>query len=625
MKRFAMLTSGLAAMMAAVTAMPAAAQYGPYQQASPYPQGTVAQQPVYQQPAFPPQPNYGAPVAPPVAYQQPAYGAPGMAAPRATAPRVAMQAGASLPAPTEAVPAAMGVTPGPMTGVTVTPAQPAASYPAAAPAPVSTTYPSYPAAPAGYAGDSYMAAGCSTGSCATGDCGTSVYGCDTGAYCAPVTPAAPRRQFFLGLYGLYMGRDNPGKATSVFLVDGAPAGTYYPDPGTDVLFATSEADVDFTGGGEIRVGTTFGCGTDPCTGCAYQPFAWEMGYWGLAEDSSVGEIVDDFGGTTRIYSQMNYAGLEYDRDGSGGTYGYRPVNDYYDYQKPIDSTSTNDIRVLAVRVRQSFYAQNLELNFWRFGTAGVGAGLAGGCGTGLGGLAGGRGCGAGACGAGACGAGACGVGACGAGCDSCGCGPVVRPQRFFLNGLLGVRYLQLDETFRNAVFFTRDDGFGAVAAGEPTAFPDDMPEDDNTIFHDVEVDNDLVGFQLGCSMNYVAGCRWTLFADTNFGVYNNHIDKYQRVFSPGGGTVRFVGTGENAAVRTSKDDVAFLGEIRTGVGYQVGCHCRLTAAYRVVAVSGVALAIEQVGDMSSPETFGHIDSNDSLVLHGFQGGVEFKY
>lgn len=616
MKRYAVLTSGLATLLAATATTPAEGQY------SPYPQGTVAQQPVYQ-----PQPGYGpAPQAPAVAYQPQGYATPGVAPPPPAAPRVAMQVNASLPAPTEPVPAAIGVTPGPMSmGAPVTATPPAASYPAGVPAaaPVATGYPAYAAAPAGYAGDSYMA----TSGCETGDCGVSVYGCDgagAGGYCGPVAPAAPRRQFFLGLYGLYMGRDNPGKATSVFLVDSPPAGNYYPDPSTDVLFATSEADVDFIGGGEIRVGTTFGCGADPCTGCAYQPFAWEVGYWGLAEDSSVGEITDGFGGSTRIYGQMNYAGLEYDRDGSGTTWGYRPVNDYYDYQKPVDSTSTNDIRVLAVRVRQSFYAQNLELNFWRFGSAGVGAGLGGGAGAGLGGcgggLAGGRGCGAGACGVGSCDA-----GACGGGCAPCGCGPVIRPQRFFLNGLLGVRYMKLDETFRNAVFFSRDDGVGGVAAGEPTHFPGDMPDDDNTLFHDVEVDNDLVGFQLGCSMNYLAGCRWTLFADTNFGVYGNHIDKYQRVFSPGGGTVRFVGTGNNAAVRSSKDDVAFLGEIRTGVGYQVGCHCRLTAAYRVIAVSGVALAIEQIGDMGSEEAFGHIDSNDSLVLHGFQGGVEFKY
>ncbi|MEM6330328.1 MAG: hypothetical protein AAF790_08770, partial [Planctomycetota bacterium] len=170
-----------------------------------------------------------------------------------------------------------------------------------------------------------------------------------------------------------------------------------------------------------------------------------------------------------------------------------------------------------------------------------------------------------------------------------------------------------------------DDGAGGVAAGEPGSYDGSMPEDDNVLFHDVEVDNDLVGFQLGCSMNCLVGCRWTFFADTNFGVYGNQVDSYQRVFSPGGGSVRFIGTGEDAAVRSSKTDVAFLGEARLGVGYQLSPRCRLTTAYRVIAISGVALAPSQVTTPANDAAWQHIDTNDSLVLHGFQGGVEFKY
>ncbi|MEM9186790.1 MAG: BBP7 family outer membrane beta-barrel protein, partial [Planctomycetota bacterium] len=329
---------------------------------------------------------------------------------------------------------------------------------------------------------------------------------------------------------------------------------------------------------------------------------------------------DDFAGTDRIYGGINYAGLEYDRDGAGGgTYAYRPLNDYYDYQAPIDSTSTNDLRVLAVRVRQTFQVQNIELNFWRFGspaTPGLGGGA--GCGSGVGGgvgsgvlrnaIAGASGCGP-ACGSAGC------------GCEPCGCAPASPPRRFFINGLAGVRYMKLDETFRNSVFF--------AAAADPT-YPGDMPTTgagaDQVIFHDIEVDNDLVGFQLGCSMNCLVGCRWTLFADTNFGIYGNSIDAYQRVYSPGGGgTVRFVQTGNDAVVRSSKEDVSFLGEARLGVGYQITPRCRLTSAYRVIAVSGVALAPSQITTPINEAAFGHIDSNDSIVIHGFQGGVEFKY
>ena len=66
---------------------------------------------------------------------------------------------------------------------------------------------------------------------------------------------------------------------------------------------------------------------------------------------------------------VNFAGLEYDRDGAGATYAYNPVNNYFDYQMPIEDPSlpaTNAVRVLAQRVRNSFSAQNVEVNFIRF-------------------------------------------------------------------------------------------------------------------------------------------------------------------------------------------------------------------------------------------------------------------
>lgn len=660
---------GLLASALALACQPAAAQqggyaYNPYapQQGQPQqayaPQGQYAPQQVappaapaqpapaaYGQQAYPAAPGYAA-----QGYAPQAGSYPGIVAPAAAGPyaRTAQAPGAaqSLPTPTESLgqaPAqqsAPSTMSGPMNAQHSYPAsnQPATSAPAMA---------AYATAQANGAScncnqsapvanwQGYMPA--STGGCATGDCAsTGAYGCSDNYYAsgscatngyyasADCAGTGRQRQWFVGLYGLYMGRDRPGTVTSTVLVDGAPAGNYYPQPGTDVFFANTEADVGFTGGAEIRFGSTFGCATDPC-GCAtYQPFAWELGYWALSEDSSFGEITDTFGGTTRMYGMINYAGLEYDRDGGGGAYGYRPVNDYYDYQVPIDSTSTNDIRVLAVRVTQTFEVQNLELNFWRFGApaAGVATNACGGAGFGGGGFGGGQ-CGAAQCGAGSYGCNAAAYDACG--CNSYTCAAPARRTRFSMSGLAGVRYLKMDETFRNAVFFTLDDGTGTVVGGEPGAYPGSMPADDNVLFHDIEVTNDLLGFQLGCNMNCQVACKWALFCDTNFGIYGNDIDAYQRVFSPGGGVVRFVGSGGDAAVRSSKTDVAFLGEARCGVGYQISPRCRLTSAYRAIAISGVALAPSQIQTPVNEAAFGRIKSNDSIVIHGFQGGVEFKY
>ena len=501
----------------------------------------------------------------------------------------------------------------------------------------------------GYTGAPVASAGCATGNCGgggyvttgaaypTASYGTSSYGapaCNVSSYVP-----APKRQWFVGVYGLYMQRDNPGKALGAISIEDASTigGTYYPDPAVDTFLFTTSADVDPQFGGEIRFGSTFGC-ADACGGG--QPFAWEIGYWQLEEDSSMGVMTEtgtvSAANTRRIVGMRNYAGLEFDPDGAAGAnWAYRPLNDYAGYQIPVDGDpASTDIRVLGVRVRQRFEMKNLELNFWRFGHPTESAGLAGGglglggrglAGRGLGGrrLSGAPGCGAYG-GGGSCGTGACGVGGA---CGPAACQPCRPPRRFFINGLAGLRYMKIDEDFALAQQFTVVDAAGDPLAGQPTSYLGTFPEGDvNTFFHDIEADNQLVGFQLGCSMNWLVGCKWNVFADTNLGVYGNQIDMYQRVYGgDNNGAIRFVGSGNGAAVRSSKTEASFMGEARLGVGYQVSCNCRLTAAYRIISLSGIALAQDQQTSFINEELLTHIDNNSSLVLQGLQTGVEWKY
>ena len=487
----------------------------------------------------------------------------------------------------------------------------------------------YSDAPAtGHWAPGVQGAGCDT----CGDSGyptAAGYGCsDCGAdgTCLTNATCGPKRQWFAGFYGLYLQRDNPGRSSVAFLVEDQTTITtpYYPVDSLDFFF-TSDADVDGQWGGEVRFGSTFGAG---CGCSCHHPYAWEVGYWGLAEDDNYADflpyawevgywglaeddnyadflITETLGPTTqpRIYGMKNFAGLEYDRDGAGATWAYRPLNDYFDYQVPVNNPAPDDIRVVGLRVRQQFEIQNLELSFWKFGTPT--------CSTGC--LGGGA---------------ACGVGA-GSGGAACGCDPCAQPcrppRRFFINGLCGVRYMRIDEDLFHDLQFALVDGTGTPVAGEPTSYTG-FGADDNVLFYDIEADNQLVGFQLGCSMNWLVGCKWNFFADSNFGVYGNQIDTRQRVFSPGGGTVRLVGTGEDADFSASDEDIAFLGEARLGVGYQLTCNCRATAAFRVIAISGVALAVEQIpADFSNATLVEYIDSNDSIVLHGVQTGLEWKY
>lgn len=393
---------------------------------------------------------------------------------------------------------------------------------------------------------------------------TGGYDCTASANC----DCGPRRRWFAGVYVLGMKRDNPGTTPVAVLIDSTTT------PDTDVYLRTSDANTNCAGGGEIRFGSTFGCGSD-CGAC--QPFAWEIGYWAIESETSSARLTDSFGVPTRIYSLVNYAGLEYDVDGTGG---WDPLNNYFDYQMPIGSNGANDIRVLANEVRQSFQAHNLEINFWRFGA--------------------------------------------GAACDSCS--PCCEPASCVtFSGLAGVRFIQFDELLSNTVYFTVDDGAGNVVAGQPGSWL--TAGDDNIIHHAIDVDNDLVGFQIGGSLNRQVGCRWSLFCDSNLGVYNNNADVSQRISTGGVGDVRFAQDGAGTDIRSSKSDVAFLGEARLGVGYQFDSHWRATAAWRVLAVSGVALANEQIPQAGyvNSTVVGTIDNNDSIVLHGLQLGIECKY
>ena len=74
--------------------------------------------------------------------------------------------------------------------------------------------------------------------------------------------------------------------------------------------------------------------------------------------------------------------------------------------------------------------------------------------------------------------------------------------------------------------------------------------------------------------------------------------------------------------------MAFLGELRAGVGLKLGCNWRVTGGYRVVGANCVALPENQLAYGRVTRRLDHlksIDNNDSLVLHGAYAGLEFAW
>jgi hypothetical protein len=112
------------------------------------------------------------------------------------------------------------------------------------------------------------------------------------------------------------------------------------------------------------------------------------------------------------------------------------------------------------------------------------------------------------------------------------------------------------------------------------------------------------------------------------GFYANHITNYQRIFNTTGPAYVNPGAARDYTVNSSRDDIAFLGELRAGVGYKLGCHWRLTGGYRAVAASNVALPLDQlpVGRTLGSLDYAHkINHDASLILHGAYAGLEFAW
>ena len=84
--------------------------------------------------------------------------------------------------------------------------------------------------------------------------------------------------------------------------------------------------------------------------------------------------------------------------------------------------------------------------------------------------------------------------------------------------------------------------------------------------------------------------------------------------------------GRELPVRSDKDDIAFLGELRLGGSYDITCNWRAVAAYRAVAIAGMATSTDQIPDeFTNAEYVGIIDSDNSMIVHGLQVGAECRY
>ncbi len=177
----------------------------------------------------------------------------------------------------------------------------------------------------------------------------------------------------------------------------------------------------------------------------------------------------------------------------------------------------------------------------------------------------------------------------------------------------GIRYFQADESL--------------------TYFSDDlneMPGDDpaNELKYFNEVENHLVGFQLGGVLNYQFTCNLSAQLGSKVGVFNNRINQTQALSGGTGGALIAAGpdAGQPFALESKKDDIAFLSEFDIGLAYCIKPCWRIAGGYKVLAISGYADSQNQLPyDYSSLATNGLIQNNNSLILHGAYIGLEHTW
>lgn len=168
----------------------------------------------------------------------------------------------------------------------------------------------------------------------------------------------------------------------------------------------------------------------------------------------------------------------------------------------------------------------------------------------------------------------------------------------------GVRWLRFDERLI----------FGSVAGG--SEFGSNGGADE--AYLSVREENDLVGFQLGTALSYYLLPRLRLYATPVVGIFGNDIR--QRVHLYRGDGV------EGFDLASHKTDFSLLGQIDAGLSWQFAEHWRAYGAYRVIGVSGIALADGQIPPfLIDTPAIQDIDSNGNLILHGAVFGVQFSY
>jgi Putative beta barrel porin-7 (BBP7) len=172
----------------------------------------------------------------------------------------------------------------------------------------------------------------------------------------------------------------------------------------------------------------------------------------------------------------------------------------------------------------------------------------------------------------------------------------------------GARWFEFDEYFE----------YNALSTGTPTF-----------LSYNLETKNTLLGYQFGGRSTRCISDRFQLTSGVRFGLYNNRIRHRQQIVDEND-YISYINSGPSSGRQfdysSSKNDLSTIGEADLGLGYLLSSSVRLTIGYRLIGVTGVALAPDQIPyNFTDANELRRIDSNGSLLLHGVYGGLNYCF
>jgi hypothetical protein len=207
-----------------------------------------------------------------------------------------------------------------------------------------------------------------------------------------------------------------------------------------------------------------------------------------------------------------------------------------------------------------------------------------------------------------------GNGCCGGpfGCGICGCN-CNRGSRWGFGYLAGFRYINFTEDW----LFTTDQSDTII---------DNSADELN---YEVDLDNNLIGFQLGGGINYCVTDRFQTYAIARFGVYGNHIEHFQRIYGPAGAATVNNGTfnGQEYVIDAEDTDLAFVGQMDIGGRWALSQSWSVNFGYRLVGLTGVAIAEDNVAQGEFQNVLGISDTQTqgAFLMHGGYVGATYCF